>query len=114
MEGGGDLTVIKLLCTGAVCALLSAYALRKLLSSWTLLEDDHINQEIRFEYCGLEGLDQVGGLQELSGMEFVKRCVLLCEKYTMCLQDFTGESTDPLCLDIGCSVGATSFELSRW
>jgi len=47
-------------------------------------------------------------------MEFASRCALLCEKNAVVLQDFTGEREETTCLDIGCSVGATSLELSKW
>eukprot|EP00210_Caulerpa_lentillifera_P004843 g4624.t1 len=112
---GLDLDSIKLLCTGAICGLLSAYVLRKLMTSYqNRLGTEEYLREIEFAYCEMEGLDQVGKLEEFSGLEFIKKCALLCEKHTMCLQDFTGESTEPLCLNIGCSVGGTTFELSKW
>ena len=44
---------------------------------------------------------------------FAARCAVLCEKYTVALQDFTGDRDEATCLDIGCSIGATTIELSK-
>ena len=49
----------------------------------------------------------------LQAASFAPRCAVLCEKYTGILQDFTGELGEPKCLDVGCSIGATTMELSK-
>ena len=46
-------------------------------------------------------------------MDFPARCALLVEQYCEALRDFTGERAPPTALDIGCAVGASTFELSR-
>ncbi len=45
--------------------------------------------------------------------DFPARCALLCERYCLALQDFTGELGAPTALDIGCAVGGATFELAR-
>lgn len=49
-----------------------------------------------------------------TSQQFAYRCAVLCEKYSSILQDFTGEAGESTCLDIGCSVGATTFQLGKW
>jgi putative 4-mercaptohistidine N1-methyltranferase len=46
-------------------------------------------------------------------LEYPSRLALLCERHCTALCDFTGEYGDATALDIGCGVGATTFELSR-
>ena len=48
-----------------------------------------------------------------SALEYPSRLAVLCEKHCTALTDFTGEYGDAHALDIGCGVGATTFELSR-
>ena len=38
---------------------------------------------------------------------------ILAERHCSALQDFTGEYEQPMALDVGCGVGAVSFELAR-
>lgn len=46
-------------------------------------------------------------------LEYPSKLALLCERHCTALCDFTGEFGDATALDIGCGVGATTFELSR-
>jgi putative 4-mercaptohistidine N1-methyltranferase len=46
-------------------------------------------------------------------LEYPAQLALLCERHCTALCDFTGEYGDATALDIGCGVGATTFELSR-
>jgi putative 4-mercaptohistidine N1-methyltranferase len=46
-------------------------------------------------------------------LEYPSKLALLCERHCAALCDFTGEYGDATALDIGCGVGATTFELSR-
>jgi putative 4-mercaptohistidine N1-methyltranferase len=48
-----------------------------------------------------------------NALEYASKLALLCERHCTALCDFTGEYGDATALDIGCGVGATTFELSR-
>ena len=51
--------------------------------------------------------------QHAESFNFAAHVGLLCERHCEALHDFTGERGDPVALDLGCGVGATSFELAR-
>jgi putative 4-mercaptohistidine N1-methyltranferase len=46
-------------------------------------------------------------------LDYPKQLALLCERHCTALCDFTGEYGEATALDIGCGLGATTFELSR-
>ena len=50
---------------------------------------------------------------QLDALKFASRLGLLCERHCGALFDFTGEFGDATALDLGCGVGATTFELAR-
>lgn len=46
-------------------------------------------------------------------LQFTEKCADLCEKYSLALQDFTGEDGEATALDVGCAVGGATFALSK-
>eukprot|EP00891_Asterochloris_glomerata_P009905 jgi/Astpho2/9905/fgenesh1_pg.00152_%23_23_t len=48
-----------------------------------------------------------------AALQFISSLGLLCERNCLALQDFTGEMGEVAALDLGCSTGATTFELAR-
>lgn len=55
---------------------------------------------------------ELGGYLDAQ-QNFAVRVGILAERFCPALRDFTGERGETSVLDIGCSVGATSFELCR-
>lgn len=50
---------------------------------------------------------------QIEALKFASRLGVLCERHCPALFDFTGEFGEPSALDLGCGVGATTFELAR-
>ena len=46
-------------------------------------------------------------------LQFPAQLAQLCEQHCEALRDFTGERPEPAALDVGCAVGAATFELAR-
>jgi len=60
----------------------------------------------------LNSSDSNNNILELA-LEYPSKLALLCERHCKALCDFTGEYGDATALDLGCGVGATTFDLSR-
>ncbi|CAD7704115.1 unnamed protein product [Ostreobium quekettii] len=70
-----------------------------------------VDEYLQFHYGDKDVLPYERGPKD--ALNFVQRCALLCEKYCVGLQDFTGENGEVTALDVGCAVGGTTFELAR-
>ena len=49
----------------------------------------------------------------IESLQLPVRLAILCERHCTAVRDFTGERGEATALELGCGIGATSFELTR-